>query len=101
MGAPAGDPAGTPIKARLAFERKTLAAPERRASQGRDGPLWRCSSSCAFEAPKGQPLGFGRGADAFGHGPSRPVARSLAIPKEWPSRLVFLPLCWWAGLQLS
>ena len=34
--------------------------------------------------------GFCRGAEALGHGPIRPVAGSLAIPKEWPSRLVFL-----------
>jgi len=34
--------------------------------------------------------GFCRGAEALGHGPIRPVAGSLAIPKEWPSRRVFL-----------
>jgi hypothetical protein len=57
-------------------------------------PNW--TESRAFEAPKDEPLGFCRGAEALGHGPSRPVAGSLAIPKEWPSRLVVLPVRWWA-----
>ena len=37
-----------------------------------------------------KPVGFCRGAEALGHGPIRAVTGSLAIPKEWPSRLVFL-----------